>query len=156
MKNSPKGVLLASDETEIQVQGQTSSPASTYRERPFHTVFRWHMLSWRENLNSHFSAVQRRSSHTRKAKKTYGSVLPKMLWRTFHWGGVLNCITQKWISGSKSNCWLTEAAQQKSFLSTMCNCSAGLVITNFEIPASKFPIVMSGSKQAQPFFFHEI
>jgi hypothetical protein len=37
MKNSPKGLLLASDGTEMQVQGQTSNTAS--RERPFHIQY---------------------------------------------------------------------------------------------------------------------
>jgi hypothetical protein len=47
---------------------------------------------------------------------------------------------------------------RKNLVSAQCvTCSGGLVITNFEIPASKFPIVVSGSKYAQLFyFFHEI
>jgi hypothetical protein len=42
---------------------------------------------------------------------------------------------------------------RKNLVSAQCvTCSGSLVITNFEIPASKFPVVVSGYKYAQLFF----
>jgi hypothetical protein len=105
------------------------------------------------NLNSHFSSVQRRSRHTRKAMKTYYSVLPKMLWRTLRRAVF-------WIESHKNG--LVEVKitidfqrqRRKNLVSAQCvTCCGGLVFTNFEIPASKFPIVVSSPKYAQLFNF---
>jgi hypothetical protein len=111
------------------------------------------MLSWWENLNSHFSSVQSRSRHTRKAMKMYYSVLPKMLWRTLRRAVF-------WIESHKNELVEVKVTidfqrqRRKNLVSAQClTCSGGLVITNFEIPASKFPTVVWGSKYAQLFYF---
>jgi hypothetical protein len=68
--------------------------------------------------------------------KTYCSVLPKMLWRTWHW-------VVFWIESHKNELVevkVTDFQRQrrKNLVSAQCvTCSGGLVITNFEIPASK-------------------
>ena len=56
--------LLASAGTEIQVQGQSSSPAGRLVERQtiFYIGFQRHMLSWRENLSAHVACVRREAS----------------------------------------------------------------------------------------------
>jgi hypothetical protein len=46
--------LLASASTEIQVQGQTSSPAGRLVGKTIPYIgFQRHMLCWRENLSAH-------------------------------------------------------------------------------------------------------
>ena len=49
---------------EIQVQGQTSSPAGRLVETEtiFYIGFQQHMLSWRENLGVHVTCMQREES----------------------------------------------------------------------------------------------
>ena len=55
--------LLASAGTDIQVQGQTSSPASRLVGRDhFYIGFQGHMLRWRELLSAHVTCVQREAS----------------------------------------------------------------------------------------------
>jgi hypothetical protein len=97
--------------------------------------------------------VQRRSRHTQKSMKTYCSVLPKMLWRTLRRAVF-------WIESHKNK--LVEVKVtidfqrqcRKNLASAQCvTCCGGLVITNFEILASKFPIVVSSSKYTQLFYF---
>jgi len=49
--------------TEIQVQGQTSSPADRLEGRHhFYIGFQQHMLRWRELLSAHVGCVQREAS----------------------------------------------------------------------------------------------
>jgi len=58
MKQSPSAGM------EIQVQGQTSSPAGRLVETEtiFYIGFQQHMLSWRENLGVHVTCMQREES----------------------------------------------------------------------------------------------
>jgi hypothetical protein len=97
--------------------------------------------------------VQRRSRHTQKAMKTYYSVLPKMLWKTLHRAVF-------WIESHKNELVEVKVTidfqrqRPKNLVSAQCViCCGGLMITNFEIPASNFLIVVSSSKYAQLFYF---
>jgi hypothetical protein len=112
----------------------------------YYTVFQRHMLSWQEKLSTHFSSVQRRTRQTGKAVKTYCNVLPKMLCRTLHWAVF-------WVELHKNELLEVKVTIEfqrqcgKNLISAQCvNCSGHLVTTNFEITASKFPIVVSSTK----------
>ena len=60
--------LLASACTEIQVQGQSSSPAGRLVGRDhFYIGFQRHTLSWRENPSAHV-ACERREASARPGK----------------------------------------------------------------------------------------
>jgi hypothetical protein len=66
--------------------------------------------------------------------------------KDFAKGGVLNWTTHKWISGSKSNYWFSEAAPQKSCLSTMCNLlwrssDYNITIGNYNIWESSYAVI---------------
>jgi hypothetical protein len=83
---------------------------------------------------------------TGKAVKTYYNVLQKMLCRILHWAVF-------WIELHKNKLLEVKVSiefqrqRRKNLISVQClNCSGHLVTTNFEITASKFPFVVSGSK----------
>jgi hypothetical protein len=109
-------------------------------------VYRRHMLSWRENYSTHFLSVQRRRRQARKAVKTYYNVLLKILWGTLHWVVFWTELHKNKLLEVKVTTDF-QRQRRKNFISVQCvNCSGRIVTTNFDIPASKFPIVVPGSK----------
>jgi hypothetical protein len=98
------------------------------------------MLSWQENLSTHFLSVQRRTCQTVKAVKTYYNVLPKMLCRTLHWAGFLIELHKNKLLEVKVT---IEFQRQhcKNLISAQCiNCSGHLVKTNFEFQPQNFQL----------------
>jgi hypothetical protein len=136
--------LLASDSMEMQVQGPAGRLVgrdhSIYSKPATHAKLAW--KSQRSFLVSAEKAVPGRES----SEDMYYNVLPKMLCRTLHW-------VVFWIELHKNELLEVKVTidfqrqRCKNLISVQCvNCSGCIVTTNFEILASKFPIVVSGSK----------
>jgi hypothetical protein len=85
MTKSLKGVLLASDSTEMRVQGQTNTTAGRLvgRDHSIHSISATH--SKLVGKSQCQQSVQRRTRQTGKAVKTYYNILLKMLCRILCW-----------------------------------------------------------------------
>jgi hypothetical protein len=150
MKKSPKGILLASNSKEIQVQGHTNSPAgrvvgrelSVYRIPATHAT-----LNGKSHRSCHVNAERSKpqtektvkTCNTKYCQKCYVGLQRAVFWIESHNTELLGV---KVTVDFQRQC-------HKNLISVQCvNCSGSLVTINFVIPASKFPLVVSGSKCA--------
>jgi hypothetical protein len=143
MKKSPKGVLLASNGTEMQVQGRTSSTAGRLlgRGHSIYSIPATNVKLAGKSQHSFLVSAEKDASDRESCEDMYYNILLKMLRRTLRWAVFsIELLEVKVTIDFYRQC-------HKNLTSAQCvNCSGCLVTTNFEIPASKFPFVVSGSK----------
>jgi hypothetical protein len=148
MKKSPKGVLLATDGMEMQVQGQTSSTAGRLLGRG-HSIYSIPVTDVKlAGISQHpfLISAEKDALDRESCEEMYYNILPKMLCRTLRWAVFSIELHKNELLEVKVT---TDFYRQchKNLISAQCvNCSGCLVTTNFEILASKVPIVVSGSK----------
>jgi hypothetical protein len=148
MKKSPKGILLASGGTEMQVQGQTSSTAGRFlvRGHSIYSIPATNVKLAGKSQHSYLVSAGKDASDRESCEDTYYSILPKMLCRTVRWAVFSIELHKNEVLEVKVTIDFYRQ-RRKNLISAQCvNCSGRLVTTSFEIPTSKFPIVVSGSK----------
>jgi hypothetical protein len=87
MKRSLKGVLLTSDGTEMQMQGQTSSTAGRLvgRDHSTYSIPVTHAKLAGKSQHSYLVSAEKDASDREICEDMYYNVLLKMLCRTLHW-----------------------------------------------------------------------
>jgi hypothetical protein len=147
MKKSPKGVLLTSDSTEMQVQSQTSSTTARLvgRDHSIYSIPATRAKLSGKSQHSFLVSAEKDVSDWESFEDMYYNALLKMLCKTTH------CVAF-WIELHKDELLEVKVTidfyrqcHKNLFSAQFVNCS-GCLATNFKIPASKFPIVVSGSK----------